>query len=116
MTYIYSFLFVGFICLIAQILFDNFNLTNGHITSIFVVVGAILGFFNLYDKFAYYVGSGASIPIMSFGNLLYKAAYYGYHTNGFLGIFSNMLTTTSAGITAAIIFSFICIIFSKPKN
>ncbi len=116
MTYIYSFLFVGLVCLIAQLLFDNLNLTNGHITSIFVILGALLGFFGLYDKISYYVGSGASVPIMSFGNLLYKAAYYGYKSEGIIGIFSNMLQTTSAGITAAIIFSFICAIFSKPKN
>ena len=32
MTLIYSFLFCGTICLIAQIIKDNTNLTSGHIT------------------------------------------------------------------------------------
>ena len=116
MTFIYSFLFVGTVCLIGQILYDNLNLTNGHITSLFVVIGAILGFFGIYDFFAYYAGPSASIPIMSFGNLLYKAAYNGYQTDGILGIFNNMLSTTSAGISATLIFSFILMLFFKPKN
>ena len=50
MTYLYSFLFCGFVCLIAQIILDNTKLTAGHITSIFVVVGVFLDVFNIYDK------------------------------------------------------------------
>ena len=42
MTYIYAFLFCGFICMIAQLILDNTKLTPGHVTSIFVVVGALL--------------------------------------------------------------------------
>ena len=44
-----SFLFCGAICLIAQIILDNTKLTPGHITSIFVVLGALLDTFNIYD-------------------------------------------------------------------
>lgn len=116
MSYIYAFLFVGLVCLIGQLIFDNLNLTNGHITSLFVVIGVICGFFGIYDKIAYYVGPAASIPITSFGNLLYNASLYGYQTGGIIGIFKNMLSTTSAGISSAIIFSFFCILFFKPKN
>ena len=50
MTYLYSFLFCGFVCAVAQIILDNTKLTAGHITSIFVVVGAFLDVFNIYDK------------------------------------------------------------------
>ena len=42
-----SFLFCGAICLIAQIILDNTKLTPGHITSIFVVLGALLDTFNI---------------------------------------------------------------------
>ena len=42
MYFIYSFLFCGTICLIAELILDNTKLTPGHITSIFVVVGAAL--------------------------------------------------------------------------
>ena len=50
MIYLYSFLFCGFICLLGQIILDNTKLTAGHITSIFVVVGAALDSFSFYDK------------------------------------------------------------------
>ena len=40
-----SFIFTGAICAIAQIIKDHTNLTSGHITSLFVVIGSILGFF-----------------------------------------------------------------------
>ena len=44
MEYLYSFLFVGVICFIGQILFDKSKLTPGHIVSMFVVIGIILSF------------------------------------------------------------------------
>ena len=50
MTYIYAFLFVGVLCLIAQIIIDNTCLSFGHITSLFVVLGTVLAFFDVYDK------------------------------------------------------------------
>lgn len=58
MTLVYSFLFCGLICLIGEIIFDNSKLTFGHITSMFVVVGAILSVFGIYDKIVGVVGAG----------------------------------------------------------
>ena len=40
MLYVNSFLFAGFVCLLAQMILDNTKLTPGHVTTIFVVVGA----------------------------------------------------------------------------
>ena len=102
--------------MIAQIIIDNTCLSFGHITSFYVVLGAILGFFDVYDKIKEIAGAGASLPITSFGNLLYHAALDGYMQNGILGIFQNMLTTTSAGITAAIVFAFIMTLVFKPRD
>lgn len=116
MIYLYSFLFVGFFCLIGEIILDNTNLTPGHITSLFVSFGAILSFFNIYPWFAQKVGVGASIPITSFGNLLYQACLEGFHINGVLGMFTNLLTTTSAGISGAVICAFIVTIFLSPRD
>ena len=50
MMYLYSFLFCGFVCLIGQLILDNTKLTPGHITSLFVVIGAFLDTFSIYDK------------------------------------------------------------------
>lgn len=116
MTIFYSFLFCGIVCLLGQIILDNSKLTPGHITSLFVVLGAFLGMFGVYDKFIECVGVGANIPITSFGNTLFNGAYKGFQSGGFLGLFENMLCSVSLGITTAIIFSFIFSCISKVKD
>lgn len=116
MTIIYSFLFCGLVCLIGQIILDNTKLTPGHVTSILVVVGAILGTFGIYDKIIDFVGAGANIPITSFGNTLFTSAYKGFKSYGFVGIMSNILCDVSLGISSAIIFSFLFAIPSKVKD
>ena len=42
MVYIYAFLTCGTLCLAGQLIYDNTKLTAGHITSLFVVIGAAL--------------------------------------------------------------------------
>lgn len=116
MTYVYSFLFTGFICLIAQLILDNTKLTPGHITSILVVLGAFLDSFSLYDKIILYVGGGAQIPITSFGHSLVHGALAKANSLGIVGIIAGMFDLTAAGITSAIIFSFIFALIFKPKN
>ena len=116
MTIFYSFLFCGFICVLGQIILDNTKCTPGHVTSLFVVLGALLGMFGVYDKFINCVGVGANIPITSFGNTLFNGAYIGFKSGGFIGLFDNMLCSVSLGITSAIIFSFLFSLFTKVKD
>ena len=111
-----SFVAVGLICAVASIIYDLTKLTPGHITSLFVVVGAVLGIFGFYDVLIENYGYGLSLPITSFGNSLLKGAYDGFHESGIFGIFKGILTTTSAGISLTIIGSFIMAIFSKAKD
>lgn len=116
MLFINSFLFCGFVCLISQIILDNTKLTPGHITSILVVIGAFLDTFSLYDKIIVYVGGGALVPITSFGHSLIHGALAKANSFGFIGILVGMFDLTAAGITSAIVFSFIFSLFFKPKN
>lgn len=116
MKIFYSFMAVGIICLIASIIYDTTKLTPGHITSLFVVIGAFLGIFGVYDILIEHIGSGMSLPITSFGNSLVNATYEGFHENGFYGLFGNMYATTSAGISGAIIIGFVVTLFCKPKD
>lgn len=116
MTYIYSFLFCGVLCLIAQIILDNTKLTPGHITSIFVVVGTFLDLFNIYDKIIAYVGGGALVPITSFGHLLMHGAMNRTIESGFMGIAMGVFDLTAAGITSTIFFSFIFALIFKSKD
>lgn len=116
MLFINSFLFCGFVCLISQIILDNTKLTPGHITSILVVVGAFLDTFSLYDKIIVYVGGGALVPITSFGHSLIHGALAKANSFGLIGILVGMFDLTAAGITSAIVFSFIFSLLFKPKN
>ena len=115
MRYLISFLGSGFLCLIASIIYDKSKLSIGHITSIFVVIGGILGFFGIYDFISSY-GYGFNLPITSFGNALYNAAYDGYKIHGPLGVLTGVFKTTSGGISASIIFGFLISVIFKPKD
>lgn len=116
MIYLYSFLFAGFVCLIGQIILDNTKLTAGHITSIFVVTGAFLDIFSIYDKIVMCVGGGALVPITSFGHSLIHGALEKASDVGLIGLLMGMFDLTASGITAAIIFTFIACLFFKAKD
>ena len=116
MEFIYSFLFAGIVCLIGQIILDNTKLLPGHITSLFVVIGAVLDTFSIYDLFVDKFGAGAIVCITSFGHLLIHGALAKAKVDGLLGLFTGMFSLTATGITATIIFAFIFTIIFKPKN
>ena len=116
MTVIYSFLFCGLVCLIAQIIMDNTNLTPGHLTSLFTVLGSILAIFGVYDLIVEKVGEGAGLLIISFGNSLTNYAYLGFLKKGVLGLFSNMLVGSSTVIVATIVISALLTIFTKHRD
>jgi len=116
MTYLYAFLFCGTVCMIAQLILDNTKLTPGHVTSLFVVIGAFLDIFGIYDKFVLYCGAGAIIPITSFGHLLIHGAMDIASEMGPLGLSFGIFNLTSAGISIAIVASFILCLFFKPKH
>ena len=116
MTYLLSFLFCGFLCLIAQAIIDNTKLSAGHITSMFVVIGAFLDTFSIYDKIIEKVGGGALIPITSFGHSLIHGALQQAKESGVFGLLLGMFNMTASGITAAIVISFFIALIFRPRN
>lgn len=116
MIYLKAFVFAGAFCALAQIILDKTKLTPGHITVIFVVLGAFLDVFNIYDRFVLWAGGGALVPILSFGHNLTHGALQGYNSDGVLGLFSGTLDLTAAGISAAIIFSFFMALIFESKD
>lgn len=116
MIYINSFLFCGLVCLIGQIILDNTKLTPGHITTIFVVVGAFLDTFGIYDKIILWAGGGACVPITSFGHLLIHGAMSSAGDYGIMGLLMGIFDLTASGIASAIIFSFFLSLIFQPKN
>ena len=116
MYFINSFLFCGIICLIAEIILDNTKLTPGHITAMFVCIGAALATFSIYDFFIAKVGGGALLPITSFGHSLIHGALISAEANGVVGLLIGIFDLTAAGITAAIIFTFIFTLIFRAKD
>lgn len=114
--YFYAFLFCGLVCMISELILDNTKLTPGHITSLFVVIGAFLDIFGIYDKIVLYAGAGAIIPITSFGHLLIHGAMDATKNYGLMGIALGIFNLTSVGISIAVVMAFLLAVFFKPKH
>ena len=106
MNYVLSFLFCGFVCAVAQLIYEYTKLTPGHITCSFVVLGALLDLFHIYDRLIKIFHAGAMLPITSFGHSLMRV----------FGLAMGMFDLTAAGISSAILFAFIIALFFKPKS
>ncbi|MFD2168857.1 stage V sporulation protein AE [Tumebacillus lipolyticus] len=116
MTFFYAFLIGGLICVVGQLLIDLTNLTPAHAMSALVVLGAVLDGFGLYEPLIELAGAGASIPITSFGNALVHGAMAEAEQHGIVGIITGIFEVTSAGVSAAIVFSFFAALLFKPKG
>lgn len=116
MDYVWAFIVGGGICVIGQILFDVFRLTPAHVMSSFVVAGAVLDGFDIYDKLIEFAGAGATVPITSFGHSLVHGAMEQAEENGLIGIAMGIFNLTSVGISSAILFGFLVAVIFKPKG
>ncbi|MCD8120948.1 MAG: SpoVA/SpoVAEb family sporulation membrane protein [Clostridiales bacterium] len=110
-----AFLIGGLICALVQILLDRTKMMPGRVMVLLVVSGTILGSLGLYEPFAEWAGAGAGVPLLGFGNTLWKGVVKGVGEDGFLGIFRGGLTAASAGIAAALIFGYLGALVFQPK-
>lgn len=111
-----AFLICGLFCLLGQIILNHSKLTPGHVTSIFVVLGSILEFFNIYEHIRNIGNIGASLPIVSFGSLIMKGVKDSIDLNGFIGIFKGVFDNCGTLISFSIFLAFLSTIFFKPKS
>ncbi|MCM3597030.1 stage V sporulation protein AE [Metabacillus idriensis] len=116
MEYLIAFVVGGAICVIGQLLLDVAKLTPAHVMSSFVVAGAILDGFGIYDNFIKFAGAGATVPITSFGHSLLHGAMHQADEHGIIGIGIGIFELTSAGISSAIVFAFFVALIFKPKG
>lgn len=115
MDYINAFWVGGLICALVQILVDRTKLMPGRIMVLLVCLGAVLGAVGVYEPFQDYAGAGASVPLIGFGNVLWKGVKKAVDENGFIGIFMGGFTSSAVGISAALIFSYLASWIFKPK-
>lgn len=118
LPYLKCFLVGGAICSLGQILIDRTNLTPARILSIYVVAGVLLGALGVYQPLIDWAGAGAAIPLTGFGNTLAKGVRQAVGERGLIGVFTGGLTSSAAGISAALVFGiFIALLFrSKDKG
>ncbi len=121
MQFVWAFIVGGAICVIGQLLIDVMRLSPAHTMSTLVVAGAIvdgipIGNKSLYDRFIEFAGAGATVPITSFGNSLVHGALAELKLHGVVGIITGIFEVTSAGISAAIIFSFLAALVFRPQG
>jgi stage V sporulation protein AE len=116
LDFFWAFVIGGAICVIGQIMFDVLKLSPAHTMTSLVVIGAIVDGLGWYDPFIEFAGAGASVPITSFGNALVHGALAELKTQGWIGLITGIFEVTSAGISAAIIFSFLAALVFKPKG
>jgi stage V sporulation protein AE len=115
MDYLIAFLVGGAICAVVQIFMDNTKLMPGRIMVILVCLGAVLGAVGVYEPFTKWAGAGASVPLLGFGNILFKGMKKALTEEGFIGLFKGGFTASAVGISAALIFSYIASWIFNPK-
>jgi stage V sporulation protein AE len=116
MPYVWAFLVGGAICVVGQLLFDVAKLTPAHTMATLVVVGAAMDAVGWYDPLVDFAGAGATVPITSFGNALVHGALTELQEVGWIGVITGIFSVTSAGVSAAIVFSFLAALVVKPKG
>ena len=115
MEFVKAFLVGGTICALVQILMEKTKLLPGRIMVLLVCLGTVLGFFGIYEPFAEFAGAGANVPLLGFGNVLWKGMQEAIDQDGFLGIFRGGFTASAAGICAALVFGYLASLIFKPK-
>ena len=115
--YLKAFAVGGAICVIAQIIINITSLTSGKILVFFMLGGVGLTALGLYQPLVAFTGAGATVPISGFGYLLANGAIKGAE-KGFFYAVTGSLSAASAGVTAAVVFSFIMslIFHSRTKR
>lgn len=115
LTYLKAFCVGGAICVTAQLLINYTKITAGKILVYFMLAGLFLQSVGLYGYLVDFAESGATVPISGFGYLLANGAIKGAK-NGLVGALTGGMEAASAGITAAVVFSFINALIFKPHT
>ena len=115
MDYIKAFIIGGLICAIVQVFIDKTKLLPGRIMVGLVVIGCILGSLGIYQPFIDWAGAGASVPLLGFGNTLFKGVKEAVDKNGLLGLFMGGFKASAVGISAALIFGYLASLIFNPK-
>ena len=113
--YIKAFAVGGTICLIAQLIINFTSITAGKILVYFMLAGVVLTALGLYQPLVDFAGAGATVPISGFGYLLANGAIKGAERGLYYAV-TGSLAAASAGITAAVVFSFLMAVIFRAHS
>ena len=115
MDYVNAFWVGGLICALVQILMEKTKMLPGRIMVLLVCLGTLLGAIQIYEPFVEFAGAGASVPLLGFGNVLWKGVKEAVDQYGFLGIFMGGFQASAVGISAALVFGYLASLIFNPK-
>ena len=115
MDYLKAFVIGGLICALVQILLDRTKMMPGRVMVLLVCTGAGLGFCGIYKPVQECAGSGAGVPLLGFGNVLWQGVKEAVDKHGFIGVFMGGFKASAVGISAALIFGYIASFIFEPK-
>ena len=115
LMFIKAFMVGGLICTIAQVIINLTDLTSGKIRVYFMLAGVVLQGLGVYRYLVDFAGAGATVPICGFGYLLANGAIQGAE-KGLFGAFTGALSAASAGVSAAVIFSFLMALIFRSRS
>ena len=113
--YVKAFVVGGAICALVQILMEKTKMMPGRIMVLLVCTGAVLGALQIYEPFSEWAGAGANVPLLGFGNVLWKGVKEAVDEDGFLGIFRGGFKACAVGVSAALVFSYLASLIVNPK-
>ena len=87
MDYFNAFWVGGLICALVQILLDKTKLMPGRVMVLLVCTGSILGAIGIYQPLIDFAGAGAAVPLLGFGNTLWKGLKEAICVDGFFQTF-----------------------------
>ena len=116
MEFVRAFIVGGILCLIAQLLIDYTKLTPARILVSYVVAGVGLSALGVYDRVVAFGGAGATVPLTGFGYVLANGVEQAVAEQGLLGVITGGLTAAAAGITAVIVFGYLCALIFKSSG
>jgi stage V sporulation protein AE len=115
MIFLRAFLVGGAICAVVQVVINKTKVTPGRIMVSLVCIGVVLGAIGIYEPFSQWAGCGATVPLIGFGNNLWKGMKDAIDESGVLGLFKGGFTSSAVGISGALIFGYLASLIFKSK-
>lgn len=110
-----AFVVGGAICTLGEVLVLKTKITPARILVGYIVAGVLLSAVGLYAPLVEFAGAGATVPLTGFGHALTNGVKKAVQEIGFMGAFTGGLTSTAAGIAAAVFFGALAALLFKPK-